>query len=136
MKIAYLDCLAGISGDMTLGALVDAGVDLEVLNKAIGSLGLPECRLVASEVKKGGFRATKVDVLAAHEHVHRHLADIEGMIETAAISDRQKATAKRLFRKLAEVEAKAHGTTIEKVHFHEVGGGRFDRRHRRIGGRF
>ncbi len=121
MKIAYLDCFAGISGDMALGALVDAGVDLGALNAAVGSLGLPDCRLVACEVKKGGFRATKVDVLAQHEHVHRHLADIEPMIDAGALSDVQKATARRLFRRLAEVEAMAHGTTVEKVHFHEVG---------------
>lgn len=121
LKIAYLDCFAGISGDMTLGALVDAGVDLDALNAAVESLGLPDCRLVASEVKKGGFRATKVDVLAPHEHVHRHLADIEPMIDAAALSDAQKGTARRLFRRLAVVEAEAHGTTVEKVHFHEVG---------------
>ena len=75
MRIAYFDCLSGISGDMTLGALVDCGADLEAINAAIGSLGLPDCRLVAREVKKHGFRATQVTVEYRPEHTHRHLAD-------------------------------------------------------------
>jgi uncharacterized protein (TIGR00299 family) protein len=121
MKIAYLDCLSGISGDMTLGALVDAGVPLESLNEAVASLGLPGCRLVAQEVKKHGFRATQVTVEYQHEHVHRHLHHITAMIASSRLTDRQKQTANRIFTKLAEAEAKVHGTTIEKVHFHEVG---------------
>ena len=80
MKIAYFDCASGISGDMTLGALVDAGVPLAEIQAAIDSLGLPDCRLVASEVKRKGFRATKIDVEHAPEHAHRHLSDITKMI--------------------------------------------------------
>ena len=72
MKIAYLDCMSGISGDMTLGALVDAGVDLSAIQAGIDSLGLPDCRLVATEVKKRGFRATSVTVEHEPEHAHRH----------------------------------------------------------------
>jgi uncharacterized protein (TIGR00299 family) protein len=121
MKIAYLDCASGISGDMMLGALVDAGVDLAVLNAAVASLGLANCRLVAETVKKKGFRATQVRVEYQPEHVHRHLHHITAMIDRAAISPRQKGLAVRIFTRLAEAEAKVHGTTIEKVHFHEVG---------------
>ena len=121
MKTAYFDCLSGISGDMTLGALVDAGADLRELNTAIESLGLPNCRLVASEVKKCGFRATQVTVEYQEEHVHRHLSHIQKLIDASILNDRQKDLASRIFRKLAEAEAKVHGTTIEKVHFHEVG---------------
>jgi hypothetical protein len=121
MKTAYFDCLSGISGDMTLGALVDAGVDLEHLNSAIASLGLPGCRLVAEEVKKRGFRAVQVAVEFQEEHAHRHLSHILKMIDGSVLNDRQKDMATRVFRKLAEAEAKVHGTTIEKVHFHEVG---------------
>jgi pyridinium-3,5-bisthiocarboxylic acid mononucleotide nickel chelatase len=120
-KIAYLDCASGISGDMTLGALVDAGIELETLNAAIGSLGVPGCRLVAQEVKKNGFRATQVTVEHQPEHKHRHLHHILAMIDAGRLSDRQRDLARRIFTRLAEAEAKVHGTTVEKVHFHEVG---------------
>ncbi len=121
MKIAYLDCASGISGDMTLGALVDAGVDLDELNRAVESLGLPGCRLVAEEVLKKGFRATQVTVQHEAEHVHRHLREILKMIDGGRMTDRQKDTARRIFTRLGQAEAKAHGVPIEKVHFHEVG---------------
>lgn len=121
MRLAYLDCSSGISGDMTLGALVDAGVPLDRLNEAIGSLGLPGCRLVAREVKKHGIRATQITVEYEPEHTHRHLHHIVAMIDAGQLSPRQKDLARRIFTRLAEAEAKVHGTTIEKVHFHEVG---------------
>jgi len=121
MKIAYLDCASGISGDMTLGALVDAGVDLSVLNAGIQTLGLPDVRLVATGVKKKGFRATQITVEHTPEHKHRHLHHITAMIDGSSITARQKELAHRIFRRLAEAEAKVHNSTIEKVHFHEVG---------------
>ncbi len=121
MRIAYLDCSSGISGDMTLGALVDAGVPLDRLNEAIGSLGLPGVKLLAQEVKKHGFRATQVTVEHEPEHKHRHLHHIEAMIDGSRLTGGQKETARRVFQRLAEAEAKVHGTTVEKVHFHEVG---------------
>ncbi|HEX3726219.1 MAG TPA: nickel insertion protein, partial [Pirellulales bacterium] len=121
MKIAYLDCASGISGDMTLGALVDAGVDLAALDAGIRTLGLPGVRLAAREVKKKGFRATQITVEHEPEHKHRHLHHIVAMIDASALTARQKELAHRIFRRLAEAEAKVHGSTIEKVHFHEVG---------------
>ncbi len=121
MKIAYLDCASGISGDMTLGALVDAGVDLAALNDGVQSLGLPAVRLVATPVKKKGFRATQITVEHEPEHKHRHLHHITAMIDGSSITPRQKDLAHRIFRRLAEAEAKVHDSTIEKVHFHEVG---------------
>jgi uncharacterized protein (TIGR00299 family) protein len=121
MRIAYLDCASGISGDMTLGALVDAGADLAAIQAGIDTLGLPSCRLVANEVKKQGFRATQIAVEHEPEHKHRHLHHITAMIDGSALTARQKELATRIFRKLAEAEAKVHGSTIEKVHFHEVG---------------
>jgi uncharacterized protein (TIGR00299 family) protein len=123
MKIAYFDCLSGISGDMTLGVLVDAGVDLAALQAGIDSLKLPKAvKLVASEVKRKGFRATKVNVEHEPEQAHRHLHHIVDMIDASdVITPPQKDLAKRIFTKLGEAEAKVHGTTLRKVHFHEVG---------------
>ena len=121
MRVAYLDCFSGISGDMTLGALVDAGIDVADLNAAVESLALPGCRLVAREVKKQGFRATQVAVEHPTEHAHRHLGQILDMIGGSRLSARQKDLARRIFTRLAEAEAKVHGTGVEEVHFHEVG---------------
>lgn len=121
MRIAYLDCASGISGDMTLGALVDAGVPLEIIQRGIDSLGLPSCRLVTQDVKKKGFRAVQLTVEHEPEHAHRHLHHITKMIDGSQLSPRQQELAKRIFTRLGEAEAKVHGTTIEKVHFHEVG---------------
>ena len=121
MRIAYLDCISGISGDMTLGALVDAGVDLATIQAGIDSLGLPSCRLAATEVKKKGFRATQITVEHEPEHAHRHLHHITGMIDASSLGETQRNLARRIFTLLAEADAKVHGTTIQKVHFHEVG---------------
>ena len=121
MKIAYLDCISGISGDMTLGALVDAGVPLEAIQDGIDSLGLPDCRLEAEDVKRKGFRATKVHVRHRPEHAHRHLHHILEMIDGSKLSGPQKDLAARIFTRLGEAEAHVHGTTVHKVHFHEVG---------------
>ncbi|MDP6720223.1 MAG: nickel pincer cofactor biosynthesis protein LarC, partial [Pirellulaceae bacterium] len=121
MRIAYFGCTSGISGDMTLGALVDAGVDLTSIQAGIDSLGLPSCRLTQEEVKRKGFRATKVEVVHEPEHAHRHLHHITDMIEGSSLTESQKELAKRIFTRLGEAEAKVHGTTIRKVHFHEVG---------------
>jgi uncharacterized protein (TIGR00299 family) protein len=121
MRIAYLDCASGISGDMTLGALVDAGAELAAIQSGIDSLGLPCCQLVANEVKKRGFRARQITIQHEPEHKHRHLHHIVAMIDGGRLSSRPRELAKRIFQKLAEAEARVHGTTIEKVHFHEVG---------------
>lgn len=121
MRIAYLDCLSGISGDMTLAALVDAGVDLQAINDGIASLNLPGVKLVSSEVKRCGFRGTYITVEHRPEHAHRHLHHITDMIDASQLSPRQKDLAKRIFTRLGEAEAKVHGTTLKKVHFHEVG---------------
>jgi uncharacterized protein (DUF111 family) len=120
LKIAYLDCLSGISGDMTLAALVDAGVDLAAVQQGIASLGLPEVKLSVNEVKRKGFRGLHLTVEHPPEHAHRHLHHITDMIDGSQLTGRQKDLAKRIFTRLGEAEAKVHGTTIRKVHFHEV----------------
>lgn len=106
---------------MTLGALVDAGADLAAMNRAVGSMGLPGCRLVATEVKKHALRATQVTVEYEPEHKHRHLHHILALLDAAELTGRQRQTARKIFTRLAEAEAKVHGVAIEKVHFHEVG---------------
>ncbi len=122
MRLAYFDCLSGISGDMTLGALVDCGIELAALQAGIDSLGFPNIRLTSEEVKRHGFRATKVKVLHEPEHAHRHLHHITEKIDASTIlTPPQKDLAKRIFTCIGEAEAKVHGTTIRKVHFHEVG---------------
>jgi uncharacterized protein (TIGR00299 family) protein len=122
MKLAYFDCPSGISGDMTLGALVDCGIDLAEIQAGIDSLGFPNIRLTQEEVKRRGFRALKVKVQHEPEHAHRHLHHITEKIDASTVlTSPQKDLAKRIFTCIGEAEAKVHGTTIRKVHFHEVG---------------
>ena len=103
---------------MTLGALIDAGAELEVVNAAIASLGWSGVRLTTSDVKKKGFRATQLHVEHEPEHKHRHLHHITAMIAGSTLTPRQQELAGRIFQRLAEAEAKVHGSTIEKEHFH------------------
>ena len=121
MRIAYLDCLSGISGDMTLGALIDAGIDPSTIQAGIDSLGLPSCELVVEETTRHGFRAVNVQVKHDEEHSHRHLHHITEMIDNSQLTESQKNLSKEIFRHLAEAEARVHNSSIEKVHFHEVG---------------
>lgn len=168
MRIAYLDCFSGISGDMFLGALVDAGVSPKLLEETVAALDIG-ARLEISQVMRGGIAAAKVDVYAhgekdlpreeflqqrhshSHGHGHEHsgavrgrvldpagtgqrpvsthpghehgrgLTEIRRVIAKVAISDQAKATAIRMFEALGEAEAEIHNTSIDKVHFHEVG---------------
>jgi uncharacterized protein (TIGR00299 family) protein len=120
VRVGYFDCFSGISGDMTLGALVDAGVDARQIEEAVKSLGLPG-HVSFETVKKNGFRATHARVHAPHEHAHRHWHHIEAIIETSSLSGRQKELAKRIFLRLGEAEARVHGVDLSKIHFHEVG---------------
>lgn len=83
MLVAYLDCATGISGDMTLAALIDAGVDPQQIQAAIDSLGLEDVRLRVEETHKAGFRATKISIDHPPQHAHRHLSDIQQMIRQA-----------------------------------------------------
>jgi len=122
LRIAYLDCSTGISGDMTLAALIDVGVDAAAIRAGIDSLGLEGVRLDVETVIKGGFRSTYVRVEHPEQHAHRHMSDVVQIIDGAgALTDKQKDLAKRIFGAVAGAEAKVHGSTIEKVHFHEVG---------------
>jgi hypothetical protein len=106
---------------MMLGALIDAGVPVDILNRAIGSLGLPDITITAENIIRSGLSAMKADVHTPPEHTHRHLAEILDRINAAELTDRAKQIASNIFRRIAQAEARVHGTTVEKVHFHEVG---------------
>jgi uncharacterized protein (TIGR00299 family) protein len=121
MKLAYFDCFSGISGDMVLGALVDAGVDLRELESELRKLNLEGWNISAEKVQRKGILATKVNVETKETHHHRHLSPILKMIDDAALAPRTAERARRIFRRLGEAEAKVHNIAIEKVHFHEVG---------------
>jgi uncharacterized protein (TIGR00299 family) protein len=139
MRIAYLDCFSGISGDMFLGALVDVGVPFELFQQTVAVLNVGAA-LERSRVLRNGIAGTKIDVLVngvkdvpreefwssekgadLHKHPHRHLSAILKIIAAAPISDGSKKTASAIFTALGEAEAKVHNTSLEKVHFHEVG---------------
>src|SRR5579883_1493782 len=147
MRIAYLDCFSGISGDMFMGALLDAGVSQKLLEDAVAALNVG-ARLEISKIKKGGLAATKADVWVAgekdqpleqywaehgqvpgharghhgHDHVRsRGLKEIRQIISSATISAAAKKTAVAIFENLGAAEAKVHNTAIESIHFHEVG---------------
>jgi pyridinium-3,5-bisthiocarboxylic acid mononucleotide nickel chelatase len=121
VKVAYLDCGSGISGDMTLAALVDAGVKLDDLNRAVTSLGLPGLVLRTAEVRKLGFRALQINVEAEPSPPHRPLGDILQMIDAGQLNVRQRDLARRMFNALAGAEARVHGVAVEQVTFHELG---------------
>jgi len=122
VRIAYLDCSTGISGDMTLAALIDAGVDVELIRSGIDSIGLEGVHLECQTVVKGGFRATHIKVVHPEQHAHRHMADIEALLDRAdRVTESQKALAREIFMAVARAEAHVHGSTVDKVHFHEVG---------------
>ena len=131
MKIAYFDCLAGASGDMILGALVDAGLPLESLRERLSILDLDEeFELKGEKVSKNGFAATRVDVItyASHpsdrkEHFHgRRLTEFETILRKSRLPVVIQDQATGMFRRLAEVEAGIHGQLVEQVHLHEIGG--------------
>ena len=121
MRIAYFDCFAGISGDMTLGALLDAGADEAQFRRELGKLRGIEFDLRVSKVLRNGIQATDVQVLTSDEHPHRGLKDISDIISSSGLSESVKARAADIFRRLAEAEAAVHGTSPEEVSFHEVG---------------
>ncbi|MEA5514893.1 nickel pincer cofactor biosynthesis protein LarC [Nodularia sp. UHCC 0506] len=132
IKVAYLQCPTGISGDMCLGALVSLGVPVEYLSETLNKLGISqEYNLRVELVQRNGQQATKVHVDLAHHHHHhdhehshhhgRHLPEIEKMILTAELPSRAKAWSLAVFRQLAVAEGAVHGIAPEKVHFHEVG---------------
>jgi uncharacterized protein (TIGR00299 family) protein len=137
MKILYYDCFAGISGDMNLGALIDLGVESEYLTDELRKLKLDGYELRITEQQRKGITGTRVEVIIGEEspprghehehshepehHVHRNLHDIENIVNGSSLSEKVKAMSLKIFRLIAEAEAKIHGKSVDEVHFHEVG---------------
>ncbi len=121
MQIAYFDCFSGISGDMTLAALIDAGADLSPVQAAIVSMGLGDVRISVADTARKGFRGKLLSIDHPPEHAHRYLRDILSLLRKARISSGARDLAMRLFERIARAEAKVHGTTVDRVQFHEVG---------------
>jgi len=119
MKIAYFDCFSGISGDMILGALVDAGLPLEVFTKLIDDLNLSGCRISSKKVKKSGISATKIDI--SFPPIRKSPAEILSLMESLDISQKLKEKSKSIFLTLAKAEAYIHQEDINSVHLHELG---------------
>ena len=131
-KIIYFDCYMGISGDMTLGACLDLGVDINELRHELEKLGVDGFRLEAKRIVKNGFAGTDLDVILTDkdqndhhhhhgEHHHRTLKSIREIIEKSSLKDNVKNTALDIFQVIAEAESKVHGKDVEDVAFHEVG---------------
>jgi uncharacterized protein (TIGR00299 family) protein len=122
MNTAYFDCFSGISGDMTLGALVDAGVSIEALRAGLAKLKLPGYEIKAEKVNRSGIAATKAHVIIDRKNQKsRHLSDILGIIEGSPLSPTVKEKSGRIFKRMAAAESKVHGTIPDKIHFHELG---------------
>jgi pyridinium-3,5-bisthiocarboxylic acid mononucleotide nickel chelatase len=122
MKIAYFDLIGGASGDMLLGALLDAGLELTALQAALADLNLPGYSLSCRKVSKQGFGATKLDVEVQDSATERHLGDILKLIHSSKLPAPIIQRAQGIFTRLGEVEAGIHGATLEHVHLHELGG--------------
>lgn len=132
MRILYFDCFSGISGDMTLGALINCGIDPEEFKRQLDKLQIEGYEIKIANAMKNGISGTDVDVILkdreyihdhdghSHHH-HRNLGDIEHILDHSSLNEKVKSISKKIFRKLAYAEAKIHGKTVEEVHFHEVG---------------
>jgi uncharacterized protein (TIGR00299 family) protein len=120
LRVAHFDCFSGISGDMTVAALLDLGVPPEPICAGVASLDLP-IKLEIEKVRKGGFAATYFRVEAPVQEDHRGLAEVEEILGRGNLTSPQRDLALRTFRRLAQAEATVHGMPLEQVHFHEVG---------------
>ena len=138
MKTLYLDCFAGVSGDMFIGALLDCGLDFELLKRELAKLGVDDYELSLTRVDRSGISAAKFDVhlhgeTHAHNHEHHHehhhehyhshrpLSEIRRLIAASSLSEQVKTRAQAIFARIGAAEAKIHGIPVEQVYFHEVG---------------
>lgn len=121
MIAAYFDCFSGISGDMALGALISAGADIILIKSELEKLNLKEYKIFSESITKSGILSVNLFVETQETHHHRKFSDIRELILTSNLNQNVKDLSIRIFTKLAEAEAKVHGTTPDSVHFHEVG---------------
>lgn len=125
MRVLYFDCFSGMSGDMTVAALVDAGADRTFIEQELKKLQVEPFEISWKRVTKCGISALKFDVMEQQDqtthHHHRHYADIAAMIRQAGYAEQVEALALLIFEKIANAESKIHAIPVEKVHFHEVG---------------
>jgi pyridinium-3,5-bisthiocarboxylic acid mononucleotide nickel chelatase len=122
MKIICYDCFSGISGDMNLGAMIDLGVEKSYLINELNKLNLKGWELIVQKDQRHGITGTKVTVKQTrHEHAHRHMSDIEKIINDSALDEKTKSLSLKIFKKIAVAESSVHGISIDHVHFHEVG---------------
>jgi len=123
MRILYYDCFAGISGDMNLGAMIDLGVDADYLRNELAKLNIKGFQLKTEKAERRGISGVlaTVEVKKTWHEKHRHLKDVEDIVNSSALSDKVKALSLKIFRIIAEAEGKVHIIDIQKVHFHEVG---------------
>lgn len=121
-RILYFDIVNGISGDMTIASLLDLGVPKEIFLEEIKKIGLDgEFDIEINSKNENGILGTTVNVISKETHAHRHLVDIFDIIEKSSLNNNVKEISKNIFMTIGEAEAKVHGTTIDKIHFHEVG---------------
>lgn len=122
MKIAYFDTIAGISGDMALGAFISAGVLLDELRCELDKLNLNNIEIVTSEVMRSGVNAVQVNITVSEvQKRHKNLNEILEIIDNSSLKDSIKQTAKKIFLEIGKAEASVHNTSLDKIHFHEVG---------------
>lgn len=121
-SIAYFDCISGASGDMILGAIIDAGLPVDTLRKRLADLHLEGFELDCESVQRQGFRAIKVDVRVVDNEAARSLSEIEGILNTSDLPSAIRDEATSIFRRLGDAEAEIHGTSTDRVHLHELGG--------------
>ena len=125
MKTLYFDCFSGISGDMIIGALLDLGLDFEHLKKELKKLNIEDYKIYSKKIVKNGITATKFYVIENKHHKHHHhernIKEINSIINKSKLNNEIKNKIKKIFLKIAAAEAKVHKTSINKVHFHEIG---------------
>jgi uncharacterized protein (TIGR00299 family) protein len=120
-RVLYIDCIGGVAGDMLLGALLDAGADIEVVRRGLEGLGVDGLTLETEPAVRHGIAATRVVVSGADEQPHRHWSSIRAQIDAAGLPRRARDVAQEAFRRLAHAEGRIHAIDPEQVHFHEVG---------------